>query len=218
MGNQKQKYLITLIALLAVTALLVHRPGSSAGVSKPLHLDQALAVVDGYSLARSLPLDEQLTAYLMLDDYTNLVFEREGIPISLYIGYYFSIETVSAAHGPLVCFPAQGWQVSAYDERKITVGNKDIHYAELLASLGEHQELVLYWSQAHDQTTRQFYRNKIQAVINKLRGGHGEHAFVRVTVPLKGGEIADARIIAEQFITAFYPEFLTYVGSSRSVN
>jgi EpsI family protein len=216
MGNKKEHYLIPLFVLLAVAAFWAYRPGVAKEVIKPQLLDQALAGVGGsgpYRFARTLPLDEPTINFLDLDDYTQMVFEHAGVPVNLFIGYYYSLEKISAAHSPLVCFPGQGWTITAPTEHHLAVGEHRIHYAETIASLGEHQELVLFWYQADKNTIPQAYRNKLHAMYNKLTNGREEHAFVRVTVPVLESGLDQARSTAEQFITVFYPRFLEYVNN-----
>ena len=217
MGNKKNLTLIAIFVLLILAAFLVYRPGSAQKSDKPQPLDAALASldgVDGYHLARTLPLDEPTIAFLDLDDYTQMVFNKNGTPVNLYIGYYYSLNKISAAHSPLVCFPGQGWQVSLPSEHRIQLGGGEIHYEELVATLDDHQELVIYWYQAHEQTIPYAYRNKLAAVYNKLTKGKEEHAFVRVTVPIENSAIEPARTAAREFITLFYPAFLDYVNSA----
>ena len=215
MGNLKRIPLITLCIMLAITCLLVYRPSDSSNISKEMGLQKVFGPVAGYRLVGNQPLEDSLVSFLELDDYTMATYHKGNLPINLYIGYYYTLEKVSAAHSPLVCFPGQGWIIDRPDKRSLMIENHTVHYAEMTASLEGHQELVLYWYQADDDTAQEVYRNKINAVLNKLSGRSQEHAFVRISVPYgQGIKEEQAREEGLEFITKFYPSFLRFVNNS----
>lgn len=212
MGSTKQKQLIILAVLLLALAGFVHRAEPTMTVQKERLLHEALEKVPGHPLLSSSEVSREIADFLELDDYIQASYQGAHRPISLYIGYYYSLATLSAAHSPLVCFPGQGWQLQDQTRRTLQLGQERIHYAEMVAQLGDRQELVLYWYQAGHITGPEVYRNKFNAVWNKMSGGSQEHAFVRVTIPFREGGRELARTTGEAFITAFYPAFLTYVA------
>jgi EpsI family protein len=214
MGNKKEKQLITLSVLLLLASVLVYWTTNPVKVTKPVGLQAALGPVSGYTALKARPLDDQTFSFLDLDDYTQTRYAQNGQTVDLYIGYYFSLDKVSAAHSPLVCFPGQGWTISEPTMRRLTINQHEIHYAEIIASMEEHRELVIYWYQAHEKTVPEAYKNKLNALANKITGKKQEHAFVRVSVPVGNAGQEEAEKIGRDFITAFYPTFLTYVNSA----
>ena len=219
MGSKKQTRLIVLVLLLAVTTLVVHMgKGSVAPTTKSRNLRAVFGPVPGYTITYQSPLTEDVYRFLDLDDYTSVGYGQEGAaaPVGLYIGYYFSLDKVSAAHSPLVCFPGQGWTVDQPKKRRLDINGHAINLAEIVARLDNRQELILYWYQAGETTAPEVYRNKFNAVFNKMNGKSQEHAFVRVSVPFTGDTADQARAIGEQFIAAFYPVFLAYIAEPSS--
>ena len=217
MGSKKQTRLIVLGLLLAATALLVHiGQGSVVTTTKSRNLQTVFGPVPGYSIAYQSPLAEDIYRFLDLDDYTSVGYAKEGAdaPVGLYIGYYFSLDKVSAAHSPLVCFPGQGWTLDQPKKRRLDIGGHAINLAEMVVRLENRQELILYWYQAGETTAPEVYRNKFNAVLNKMNGKSLEPAFVRVSVPFAGDTADQARAAGEQFIAAFYPVFLVYIAET----
>lgn len=214
MGNTEQKQLIVLAVLFLAVAVFVHRAETTVAVQKLQMLHKELEKVPGHRLLSSSEVSREIAEFLELDDYVQSTYQGPYGPVSLYIGYYYSLAKLSSAHSPLVCFPGQGWQLHEQTKRTLQVNNSQLHYAEMVARLGDRQELVLYWYQAGRTTVPEVYRNKFNALWNRLSGGSQEHAFVRVTVPFHEGEQELARAAGEAFITAFYPAFLTYVELS----
>ena len=217
MGNKKQARLIVLVLLLAVAAFLVHGGRETpATTHKSRDLQTVFGPIPGYSLAYQSPLAEDIYRFLDLDDYTSVGYAQEGAvaPVGLYIGYYFSLDKVSAAHSPLVCFPGQGWTLDQPQKRRLDIGGHVINLEEMVVRLENRQELILYWYQAGETTAPEVYRNKFNAVLNKMNGKSQEHAFVRVSVPFIGDTADQARAAGEQFIATFYPVFLAYIAET----
>ena len=214
MGNKKQKKIAVLIVLCLLAGIFVYRQAETQKVAKPVSLQALLGPVPGYQASPNIPLDEATYTFLDLDDYTQSNYQKDGRSIDLYIGYYFTLDKVSAAHSPLVCFPGQGWTLTTPQQQHLQIGKQIINYEEMIATLEQHKQLVLYWYQAHEKTVTQIYRNKLNALLNQITGDKQEHAFVRVSIPIGESGVEEARTIGQDFIKAFYPVFLTYVNST----
>ncbi len=214
MGNKKEKQLSILAGLLLLTGVLVYWTTNPVKVTKPIGLQAALGPVSSYTVTKATPLDDHTFSFLDLDDYTQTRYAQNGQSVDLYIGYYFSLDKVSAAHSPLVCFPGQGWTIKEPATRQLSVNQHEIHYAQIIATLEEHQELVIFWYQAHEKTVPEAYKSKLNALANKITGKKQDHAFVRVSVPIGKAGPEEAEKAGRDFITAFYPTFLTYVNSA----
>jgi EpsI family protein len=103
-----------------------------------------------WSIVRNL--EENIYQFLDLDDYIFRTYEKDGVQITLYIGFYYTADKVSAAHSPLVCFPGQGWTITEPEYKQLKVGDHQINYAQIDATLGNQKELIVYWYQSHDDT------------------------------------------------------------------
>ncbi len=212
MGNKKVIQSILLIGILLIVSFFAYRTPGSADIKKKNDLKTIFGPVEGYEMSYRSPLDEDIYRFLELDDYTSINYTKDGASINLYIGYYNSLDKVSAAHSPLVCFPGQGWTIDQPTIHRLEINGHGIHYAQMVATLEGIQELVLYWYQAYEDTAPAVFRNKINAMVNMMTGGKQEHAFVRVTVPFTQTNEENARKTAIKFIQAFYPAFLTYIN------
>ncbi len=213
MGKTREKGLILLIVLFLLTAISVYLRSEQVEAQKTARLEEHLVTVPGYSHAATLPLDQGTVSFLDLDDYIWTEYEKGGRRVSLYVGYYFSSDKISAAHSPLVCFPGQGWTLTVPTVQLLQVGNHSVKYDEMVASLDQRRELVLYWYQAYDKTENTIYKNKINTLFNQITGEKQEHAFVRVSIPIGESGIEEARTAGRDFVAAFYPAFLSYITS-----
>lgn len=214
MGSTKDKQLIVLIVLMLVTCVLVYGARTSEKPGKKVDISKYLENIEGYTTERDNALSAEVFTALDLDDYMSSAYSGAGSKVSLYIGYYYSLAKVSAAHSPTVCFPGQGWTINQPTVKSLVIGDKTIHYAEMVASILDSKSLVLYWYQAYHRTSPYVYRNKINTLINKFSGKKEDHAFVRVSVPFSGTTRENAERKGVEFIKAFYPKFIKFMDEN----
>lgn len=211
MGNKRETKLIILAVLLIATCFGVYFTPASKTTGKKQTLKNTLAEIKGYNIVDTVSLEANINDFLELDDYIYTSYTHAGEKITLFIGYYYTTEKISAAHSPLACFPSQGWRINQPETYQLTVGEHKINYAEATATLQDKSELVLYWYQAGRTTNPQIYRNKINTILNRLTGNGEEHAFVRVTIPFSPSNKENAKETGLNFIKAFYPDFINFV-------
>ncbi len=212
MGNKKIKHNFIVITLLALACFGVYFTPDRAVTPKSVSLPSFLQDIPEYTFLGHEPFEENITSQLYLDDYANVNYLKDGHTIGLYIGYYFSLDKVSAAHSPLVCFPGGGWQVDTPKSTRFLPGMHEINYNQFVAQSGQQKLLVMYWYQAYEKTNPEIFRNKINTIFNLVTQKKQEHAFVRVTVPLADLTKDEARQVGEDFLKQFYPVFLDYIN------
>ncbi len=212
MGTKKETKLIILIVILLPCCILVYSQNRiPETISKP-SLSTVFSEGYGFEPVRHLDLPNDLVEMLDLDDYIWIDYKSpEDQSTNLYVGYYYSANKSYSSHSPTVCYPSQGWTISEdVVKNSIQTGPYQINYQEIVASLGDRQELVLYWYQTGKFTNTQVYKNKIYMGYNKLMHNSEQHAFVRVAVPIEQS-LKQSRILAINFIKAFYPKLADYM-------
>ena len=212
--NPKIKLLI-LVTIFLLTILAVLGSRNTARTAKQVHLKDYLLQLPGYTTSKIIDLDQDTYNFLKLDDYIYADFLGKDGMVNLFIGFYNTIDKLSAAHSPLVCFPGQGWQVSLPTDNHLTVDGHDVWYSEITASIDDQKKLVIYWYQAFQETSPEVYRNKIRAVYNKLLSGEEQHAFVRVTLTMQDAFLQNQEYQSKQaataFIKTFYPQLIRFL-------
>lgn len=211
MGSSKSRALIFMILCMATAAILLHARSSSYEVLPKPPLAQVMAVVPGWSIEGEIPLDEEIVKALDLDDYLYRTYTKDGAYLSLYIGLYRTAKKVGAAHSPLVCFPGQGWEISKPDGMQLETAGGTIYLADMTATKGRQKELLLYWFQARDKTSRGTFQQKLNNFMEGLHRGPTDNAFVRVSIPISETDIEKQRLAAFDFIRSFYPSFLSHI-------
>ena len=209
MPYQKRMLIATL--LLAAASSLAYWDADIKAAQKSSSLSQVLENIPGWRRVDTDLLKEAIVKDLQLDDYVNSHYSDGRDIVSLYVGYYLSSKKVGAAHSPLVCFPGQGWTLSDFETRKLTVNSDEIDLMKMRATAPGRNELLLYWFQAYDRTTGDTFLQKLYALLAKIRHRRQDNAFVRVTVPIAADRADEAYAAGVRFIEAFFPRLLNHV-------
>jgi EpsI family protein len=151
--------------------------------------------IGSYKAVRDFAFDEQTLKVLGVTDYINRAYYSPSLgELGLYIGYFRTQRTGAAIHSPKNCLPGAGWQpakeetyqLSLADGRKVPVNlyviQKDLD-----------QQVVLYWYQSHGRVVASEYWGKFYMVADAIRLNRTDAALVRVTSPVRNGDLESAR-------------------------
>ncbi len=211
-GNRKG--IIIVVIFLLISIFVYGKPKQVRSIKKN-SLNEVLTVVDGWKAGPHIPYDKEVINTLALDDYANRMYVKGDKSIFLYIGYYLTASKVGSAHDPLVCFPGQGWMISARSSGTIEVGehgNHKVSYSIMTVKRGvEDSNVILYWFQANETANADTLSQKINAIMQKLTNVKDDNAFVRLTCATREKSESECIEIMLDFTKVFYPVFLDYI-------
>lgn len=180
-----------LLAGIAGMGFLSH--GESTPPAKPL--SDFPTDIGSYRAVREIPFDQATLKILGVTDYTNRIYFSPALgDLGLYIGYFRTQRTGATIHSPKNCLPGAGWQptvseiyqLSLPDGRKVPVNlyviRKDLD-----------QQIVLYWYQSHGRVVASEYWGKFYMVADAIRLNRTDAALVRITAPVRNGDLDAAR-------------------------
>lgn len=211
MGKKIKLQLNILGGIFFITLFFVYQPVQHKTVAKERKLMDALQVLAGYTTVAKLQLDKELYETLSVNDTATIIYRKNNDKMEVFVGYYNDLQTISEAHSPLVCFPAQGWSIESSSEHSLELGDQVVNYNEMKVNHNGQQQLVYFWYQAYDTTASKGYKNKLNAFWNRITKNKQEHAFVRLALPFQEFGEDHARKVAHDFLSIFYPRFLEYV-------
>jgi len=192
--NGGMRYWAMIGVLLAGTAgmgFLSH--GESTPPARPLN--QFPQEVAGYRSVRDFPFDADTLKVLGVTDYMNRVYvsPTKG-ELGLYIGYFRTQRTGAAIHSPKNCLPGAGWQpaVSEIHELKLDDGRK-VPVNLYVIRKDQDEQIVLYWYQSHGRVVASEYWGKFYMVADAVRLNRTDAALVRITAPVRNGDLDAAR-------------------------
>ena len=192
--NGGMRYWAMIGVLLAGTAgmgFLSH--GESTPPARPLN--QFPQEVAGYRSVRDFPFDADTLKVLGVTDYMNRVYvsPTKG-ELGLYIEYFRTQRTGAAIHSPKNCLPGAGWQpaVSEIHELKLDDGRK-VPVNLYVIRKDQDEQIVLYWYQSHGRVVASEYWGKFYMVADAVRLNRTDAALVRITAPVRNGDLDAAR-------------------------
>jgi EpsI family protein len=165
--------------------------------------------------------DADAVTALGVDDYLLRRYVRgDGAGLWLYIGVHDGLSLAPGSgspHSPLLCYPGQGWEIVARDEREIArPGSAPITANWLLVEKDGQRKSVLYWQQWGGEiaTEQQWgdYGTKLSWLVRLPRllreGQRTDRSLVRISSPVEGSV---DRTLAEQsdFARAILPTLVS---------
>jgi len=203
MGTQ-QKRVASLIAIVAVAAVLVHVAAERRIAQVRLPDWNAVSYqFDGWRGADAMfdPLyggDPAQTSLLK-------VYQREtGATVIVYIAFYGDLAKTLELHTPERCYAGQGWRILSVSN--LSAGmfrGKPIPAQEMLVEKEGRRRLVQWWYMAGPQP----FKNRIRYVYAMLAmstlTGRTDGSLVRFETPLEAGQEATAIARMEDFRNSF---------------
>lgn len=166
----------------------------------------------GWTGGPLVPLSDEISAILGVNDYTNRVYRGSapGSVVSLYIGYYESQRAGSTIHSPMNCLPGAGWLPMSTSYLAIDVPNRaePVTVKRVVIQKGLDKQVVLYWYHSHGRVIGNEYMSKAMMVYDAVRLNRSDAALVRVVSPVGSGP--DGELIADEravdFVQALFGE------------
>jgi len=188
------RYWTMVAVLLAGTAgmgFLSH--GEATPPARPLN--EFPKDIGSYRTVAEFPFDAQTLKVLGVTDYVSRAYlSPEKGELGLYIGYFRTQRTGAAIHSPKNCLPGAGWQptVSEIYQLALPDGRKmPVNLYVIRKDLD--QQIVLYWYQSHGRVVASEYWGKFYMVADAIRMNRTDAALVRITAPVRNGDLDAAR-------------------------
>ncbi len=157
--------------------------------------------ISSHRLVREQPLDDEVVEMLEPESYTMRLYEDpSGAAVWIYFAIYSGTDS-TGAHDPSVCYPAQGWDTGAPEERSLSLADGSTMAVRALnATLGGKEERVLYWFQPAERWPTFTPREQVQRILDGF-AGRSQYGFVRLSTQVSGAAgidraTADARLAA----------------------
>lgn len=138
----------------------------------------------GHRLRGEQPLEAEVVAMLSPESYSMREYvDDAGREVWIYVALYSGTGT-SGAHDPTVCYPAQGWDAAAPEERALAISPDEALTVKLLAaSQAGREELVLYWFQPAERWPAPASPEHLLRIVDRF-AGRPQYGFVRLSTSL----------------------------------
>lgn len=141
----------------------------------------------------------------LLDKIYNQVLSRtyvnaQGQRIMLSVAYGGDQSDGTSAHRPEVCYPAQGFAITANRLTTLQLGQRQLPVRQLMSQLGPRNEPITYWVTVGGEVVTTGIGQKLAQMRYGVRGIIADGMLVRVSSidnNMVGGHQLQARFIAE---------------------
>ena len=112
---------------------------------------------------------------------TRTYINSAGERMMLSVAYGGDQSDGTRAHVPEVCYPAQGFQITANATDKLQLGNRTVPVRQLMSNYGPRNEPITYWLVVGDQVTTSRTDQKLAQLRLGLKGLIPDGMLVRVS-------------------------------------
>ncbi|MDY6849209.1 MAG: EpsI family protein [Thermodesulfobacteriota bacterium] len=149
---------------------------------------------------------EVILEQLRVSDYIMRVYRQDDDRgVSLYLGYYETQGEGAQIHSPRHCLPGGGWYRESEQVRTVRAGGRDIDVVQAVYRKDDSREVFIYWYQMKNAAITNDYMLKVQMVLNSLKYGRNDAAFVRLSAPVTSS-VEEAVTRVEDFMEDFVPQ------------
>jgi EpsI family protein len=112
---------------------------------------------------------------------TRTYINQAGERVMLSVAYGGDQSDGTRAHVPEVCYPAQGFQITANATDKLHLANRTVPVRQLMSNYGTRNEPITYWLLVGDQVTTSRTDQKLAQFRLGLKGLIPDGMLVRVS-------------------------------------
>lgn len=129
--------------------------------------------------------DDVVLDKLRVKEYILREYTKGSDRVILYVGYYDSQKEGAQIHSPKHCLPGGGWLKLSEKERSLDIdGTGKVKFIEAIYQKGEDMELFIYGYKIKNAYITNEYILKLYMVVNSLRYGRNDAAFIRFSSPI----------------------------------
>jgi EpsI family protein len=216
-GPTQNRYARILTVVLVIQAGLFYATsrGENVPSMQPLHDFQHQ--LSGWTMVQEGYVDDETQAVLKADDTLTRTYGTPKYPLTtnLFVAFFKTQRTGKTPHSPKNCLPGSGWEREREDYLDVTIPGmaEPIQVNRYIVSKGEQKSLVLYWYQTQKRVIANEYKAKLLTVEDAIRYNRTDTALVRVVVPVRGSNDAEAQQEAVEFVQAFFIPLRKYFPS-----
>jgi len=181
------------VALLLCLPLVAFEVASARARStgQPIHATMPDKLGE-WTVVKEVALQADAEKMLAPDAYTTRLYSAgpNGALVWIYAAFYRGVG-IFEAHDPLVCYPAQGWAITARSQVMVDDGVQGGFPAWFMRTeQGTTEDLVLYWFQSAGRRPTTGLSEKLLRAFDRL-AGHPEYAFIRLSMARELARVPD---------------------------
>lgn len=197
------RYLVVIVLMISAWGYMTTHRDSPTPL--PESLSNFPSAFGGWRLFKEAFFDQGTLDMLRPTEYLSKRYTRQdGAVADLYVGFHDGARQSGGIHSPKNCLPGSGWFEVSSEQVRFELQEKPLDVVVSVYQHGATTDLFLYWFQVGGAAVSNEYAMKFHEVMNSVRYGRRDAAFIRIIVPIVGTKEA-ALAQAEDFLKAMYP-------------
>lgn len=215
----RPNYLLLAVLLLLAQGALLPLRGRAQPRPAPVDITRVPFTIGEWKGREAEPFDQTTLALLQPDDYLHRVYDRiDGASVVISVTYGHRKSTF---HSPGFCLLGGGWSILRKGVLTVPAASslageatpaRRLRVNRFLLQKGDSRAVVIYYYLHRRQAITSWVALQGRLFWDRLRGGPGAGALVRLVVPAEGqGERADD--VGRDFLAQVHPALLRSMGA-----
>jgi len=205
----RNKYARVLTALLLVQGIVFYTVALRAENTPPVSpLAGFPASVSGWEMYKDVKIEQETLDILKADDTLNRIYTnpQRTSQAFLFIAFFKTQRYGQAPHSPKNCLPGSGFEPIESGPISIAVPDRaePIVVNRYLTARGEEKSVTLYWYQSRNRIIAGEFSAKFWLIADSIRYHRSDSSLVKIVVPVRNNNAADATRIATDFVQAIF--------------
>ena len=175
---------LIVVTLLALTAAVERTVSGAEAKVEREPLESLPYLLGDWQGRPATPLAKDIVAVLGVDEHIYRAYVRDGIPLSLYAGYYDSQRRGDTIHSPQNCLPGAGWHPVSSGTLQLEGIGEPVHVNRYVIQKELQRQVVLYWYHGRGRIIANEYTNKALLMWDAARLRRTNGGLVRIITPV----------------------------------
>jgi len=205
------RFIVAVIILVISNALIYAHVFSTSDTATNAHAQKEFPGRISNWVSNEVLYDKEVLRVLSTNKIIYKSYHRNGgPPITLFIGYYDTLEKADFSHSPTVCFTGQGWEIKSTTQKEIPIDFQNmpkIKVNQIIQTKLDTTLIALFWYQSAHRAYTNRGIQKFSLFFDKLLGKPENNAFIRITMNVPSAmSIKEANANLVSFVQDLYPE------------
>jgi EpsI family protein len=205
-GNKYARVLTVLLLLQSIVFYAVALRAEDTPAVSPLA--GFPSSVSGWEMYKDVKIEQETLDILKADDTLNRIYinpERTSQAF-LFIAFFKTQRYGQAPHSPKNCLPGAGFEPVESGPISISVPDRaePIVVNRYLTARGDEKSVTLYWYQSRNRIIAGEFSARFWLIADSIRYHRSDSSLVKVVVPVRNNDAADATRIATGFVQAIF--------------
>ena len=206
--------ILVAIGFVALNFYIYEHLASSEHIPDRRTFEHFPLAIDEWVCAENGTMEQDVLTNLGVTDYLICNYFQNGAEslVNVYVGYHQTQirrgEKSNSIHPPEHCLPGSGWDIIDSRVVKLDIPGLDGAPGEakrIIIAKGNSRQLVYFWYQSRGRLLARNHEVILYRVLDRAVRQRTDGSLVRITIPIKNGDIEQSEKVFHDFTTQLAP-------------